>query len=272
MTSPCPSASPAEVDAALRRELLAFLGQFITEHKRRKIAEVLRWRTRYLTFLLEDIYQPQNASATLRTADALGIQDVYIAENWNAYKVNPDVALGAHKWVDLHRFRTPAARVNPEGLDAQHEMPAEFPATAEALACLQQQGYLLVATTPHADAWSPYDLPIDRPVAFLFGNEREGLSPYALRHADAHLRLPMYGFVESFNISVSVAITLAVVRERLNRSSIPWPLSAEEQEALTLQWYRRILERHQALERAFYRQKGLPLPPELAAENEKTRP
>ncbi len=252
------------MDAALRRELIAFLGQFVTENKRRKIAEVLRWRTRYITFLLEDIYQPQNASATLRTADALGIQDVYIAENWNAYKVNPDVALGAHKWIDLHRFRSPWGEADPDALERQHEMPAEFPATAAALEALRARGYLIVATSPHGDAWGLEDVPLDRPLAFLFGNEREGLSPYALEHADASLRLPMYGFVESFNISVSVAITLSHVRAALHRAEVPWPLSEAEREELTLRWYRRIVERHAALERAFYRRRGLPLPPELA--------
>ncbi len=252
------------MEPALRRELMAFLGQFVTENKRRKIAEVLRWRTRYLTFLLEDIYQPQNASATLRTADALGIQDVYIAENWNAYKVNPDVALGAHKWVDLHRFRSPAGQAAPEALDALHEMPAEFPATAAALEALRARGYRIVATSPHAEAWGLEDVPLDRPLALLFGNEREGLSPYALAHADASLRLPMYGFVESFNISVSVAIALSHLRAALQRAEVPWPLSEDEREKLTLRWYRRIVERHEALEREFYRRRGLPLPSEWA--------
>ncbi len=252
-------------DPALRRELIAFLGQFVTENKRQRIAEVLRWRTRYVTLLLEDIYQSQNASATLRTAEILGVQDVYIAENWNAYKVNPDVALGAQKWIDLHRFRTPEDEAAPDALDARHEMPDDFPATAAAMEALRQKGYLLVATTPHIDAWGLDDIPLDRPLAFLFGNEREGLSPYALRHADAHLRLPMYGFTESYNISVSVAITLSHVIEALHRSDAPWPLTQEEREALMLRWYRRIVGRPDALERAFYRRRGL-LPPETPAQ------
>ncbi len=235
-------------------ELLDFLGQFITEHKRQKIAAVLRWRTRYVTFLLEDIYQPQNASATLRTADAFGVQDVYIAENWNAYKVNPDVTLGAHKWLDLHRFRRGGAGEDDAALDAQHNPPADYPATAEALATLRRRGYLLVATSPHSDAWSLDDVPLTQPLAFLFGNEREGLSPYALAHADAHLRLPMFGFAESFNISVSVAITLSHIIHALHQADVPWRLSPEEQAALTLRWYRRVLgTHHQALERAFFR-------------------
>jgi len=246
------SAEISEPRAAARRELIAFLAQFVTEHKRKRIAEVLQWRTRYVTFLLEDIYQSQNASATLRTADLFGIQDVYVAENWNLYKVNPDVALGAHKWVDLHRFRS---EPDPEALDALHTMPQHFPATEAAMAHLREQGYVLVATSPHSEAWRLDDVPLERPLAFLFGNEREGLSPYALAHADAHLRLPMYGFTESFNISVSVAITLSHVVEALHKSDVPWQLSEDERDALLLKWYRRILERHEALERAFFQRK-----------------
>ncbi len=238
------------MDPQTRKALLAFLGQFITENKRRKMAEVLAWRTRYVTILLEDIYQPQNASATLRTCDALGVQDVYIAENWNAYRVNPDVALGAHKWVTLHRFRHP--QHDEATLNAAREMPSAFPATAAAMDHLRQKGYRLVATSPHAEAWGLDDLPFDQPLAFLFGNEREGLSPYALEHADAHLRLPMYGFVESYNISVSVAITLAYVIEKLHRQDVPWRLTAEEQDEVLLMWYRQVLTRVDRLERAFF--------------------
>lgn len=241
---------PSLTDPEARRALLDFLGQFVTEHKRRKMAEVLRWRTRYVTILLEDIYQPQNASATLRTCDALGVQDVYIAENWNAYRVNPDVALGAEKWVTLHRFRAPGR--DEAALATMTEMPDTFPATEAAMRTLRQRGYLLVATSPHVDAWSLEDIPLDRKLAFLFGNERDGLSPYALEHADAHLRLPMYGFAESFNISVSVAITLSHVIERLHRSAVSWRLSEAEQEEVLLTWYRRVVHRAEALERAFW--------------------
>lgn len=234
-----------------RKALLAFLAQFVTEHKRRKMAAALAWRTRYVTIALEDIYQPQNASATLRTCDALGVQDVYIIENWNPYRVNPDVALGAHKWVTLHRFRDP--RRDEQGLQALREMPQEFPATAAAMEALRREGYRLVATSPHGDAWELDDIPFDKPLAFFFGNEREGLSPYALEHADAYLRLPMYGFVESYNISVSVAITLAYVVEKLHRLDVPWRLSEDEREDLLLTWYRRTVDRAERLEQAFLR-------------------
>lgn len=215
------------------------------------MTEVLQWRTRYVTVLLEDIYQSQNASAVLRTCDALGVQDVYIVENWNAYRVNPDVSLGAEKWLTLHRFRAPGR--NEEQLAGMDAMPERFPATEAAMKDLRARGYMMVATSPHASACALDDLPLDRPLAFLFGNEREGLSLHALQCADICLRLPMYGFAESYNISVSVAITLFSVLERLRRSDASWRLGEDEREELLLAWYRRTLSSGEALERAFWR-------------------
>ncbi len=209
---------------AMRRALLDYLGQFVTEHKKRRMREVLPWRTRHVALVLEDIYQPQNASATLRTAEILGVLDIYIVENRNAYRLNPEVALGANKWVNLHRFRE---------RDADN--------TARALVHLRHQGYTLVATSPHKEGYAPEDIPLERPLAFWFGNELEGLSPQALDAADLYLRLPMFGFTESYNISVSVAITLYTVMRRLHRSDLPWRLTPEEQEEVLLTWYRRVI-------------------------------
>ncbi len=234
-----------------RKALLAFLSRFVSEARRQKMAAVLRHRTRHITVLLEDIYQPQNASAVLRTCDALGLQDVYIAENWNAYRFNPDVSLGAEKWLTIHRFRHPGCTEG--GLEAMRTPPSSFPATEEAMQHLRAKGYLLVATSPHTDSCSLEDIPLTRKVAFLFGNEREGLSAYALAHADMHLRLPMYGFVESYNISVSAAITLFSVTERLRRSDAPWRLSEDEQEEILLMWLRCSAPSGEALERLFWR-------------------
>ena len=247
-------AQPGRQSREERQALLALLGRFISEPRRRRMAEVLDARTRHVTILLEDIYQPQNASAALRTCDALGVQDVHVVENWNAYRLNPDVSLGAEKWLTLHRWRAPGR--DGAALAAADAMPESFPATEAAMQALRARGYTLVATSPHADARTPDELPLERPLAFLFGNEREGLSPCALEGADLRLRLPMYGFAESYNISVSVAITLFAVLERLRRSPVPWRLGEEEREALLLEWYRRSVPSAAALERDFRRRRG----------------
>ena len=235
-----PTASPATLTPDQRRALLAYLGQFVTEHKKRRMREVLPWRTRHVALALEDIYQPQNASATLRTAEILGVLDIYIVENRNTYRLNPDVALGANKWVDLHRFREPGADN-----------------TARALAYLRARGYTIVATSPHRQGYAPEDLPLERPVALWFGNELEGLSPAVLEAADMHLRLPMFGFTESYNISVSVAIALYTLVRRLHRSEVPWRLTPAEQDEVLLTWYRRVIgPKWPQVEAAFWRQQA----------------
>ncbi len=224
-----------------RRALLAYLGQFVTEHKKRRMRAVLPWRTRHVALVLEDIYQPQNASATLRTAEILGVLDIYIVENRNSYRLNPDVTLGANKWVNLHRFRQ-----------------RDEDNTARALAELRRRGYTLVATSPHREGYTPEDIPLEQPLAFWFGNELEGLSQQALDAADLYVRLPMFGFTESYNISVSVAITLYTVIRRLHQADhIPWRLSPEEQEEVLLTWYRRVIgSKVQHIEKDFWRRQA----------------
>ncbi len=238
MDRPANPPTPEALTPEQRRALTAFLGQYVTENKRAKIRQVLAYRTYYVTIGLEDIYQPQNASATIRTCECLGVQTVHVIENRNEFRVSPKVTQGASKWVDIRRYRAP-------GQDN----------TARCIQELRERGYWIVATTPNAtQCYTPEEIPLDRPLAFLFGNEEEGLSPRALEHADAYLRLPMYGFTQSYNISVSVAMTLTHVISRLHASDRPWRLTAEEQEALTLTWYRRIVRRHRELETYFWEQ------------------
>ncbi len=218
------------------QEMIEYLGQFVTASRREKIESVLEQRTRHLAIVLEDIYQPQNASAALRTAECLGVQDVYIIENRNRYRINPDVTLGASKWLTLERFNHRDAFNTPECLQV-----------------LRERGYRLVATSPQAGGLSLDQISLDEKVAFLFGNEMDGLTQFSLEAADAHLWLPMFGFTKSYNISVSVAITLAFSLDRLRRSHISWGLGAEEKQALTLAWYRKIIDRADRIEREYRR-------------------
>ena len=211
-------------------ELIALLGETITEHKRSKIAEVLDERTRHLTILLEDIYQPHNASACLRSCECLGVQDVHIVESRNEYRPNTEVAMGSSKWLSMHRYHS----------------------TEACLATLRSQGYRLVATSPAADGHDLTTLPLDQPLAIMFGTEEQGLESDTLAAADMTLRLPMYGFTESYNISVTVALTLARLTERLRESGVTWELSDEEKEALTLEFYRRIVKRHDLIEARYW--------------------
>tara|TARA_R110000850_G_scaffold9033_2_gene33325 strand:- start:739 stop:1404 length:666 start_codon:yes stop_codon:yes gene_type:complete len=211
-------------------ELIEFLSDYVTENKKDKIAKVLGERTRHFTVMLEDIYQPHNASACLRSSDCLGLQDVHIIEREHEYRPNKQVSLGSSKWLSLHRYHR----------------------TKSCIESLKVRGYHLVATTPNVEGYDLTDLPIDKPVALLFGTEEEGLSEFALEAADDTLRLPMYGFTQSYNISVTVALTLARLVERLRESNIDWHLSDEEKTSLTLEFYRRIVTRHDLLEAKFW--------------------
>ena len=214
--------------------LLDFLTRFITEERKRRFEEVLQYRTRHLTVVLEDIFQPHNASAVLRSCDLRGIQDIHIVENNFKYDVNPDVVLGSTKWLNLHHYDR-----------------AEFN-TPEVFGRLHAKGYRIVATCPHRDDFTPDTLPLDQPVALVFGTEKLGLSDYAVENADMHIRIPMFGFTESYNISVSAALLLYALTNRLHASEgIGWHLTEEEKDDLRLEWTRRTLSRIRHYERKF---------------------
>ena len=214
--------------------LLEFLTQFITDERKQRFEEVLSFRTRQVTVVLEDIFQPHNASAVLRSCDLRGIQDVHIVENNFQYGVNPDVVMGSNKWLNLYHYN-----------NAEFNTPAVFER-------LHERGYQIVATCPHRDDFTPDTLPLDRPVALVFGTEKLGLSDYAVEHADMHVRIPMFGFTESYNISVSAALLLYTLTDRLHASAdIDWHLTEEEKNELRLEWTRRTLNRIRQYERKF---------------------
>ncbi|MFW5789066.1 MAG: TrmH family RNA methyltransferase [Spirochaetota bacterium] len=217
-----------------RDRLIDYLARFVTAERRARMHAVLAERTRYLTVAVEDIYQPHNASAVLRTCDCFGVQDVHIIENRNEYRLNPGVELGTAQWLTLHRYR-----------DGGDNTPA-------AIDSLRAAGYRVVATTPHTNqvALEQFDLRAG-PIALLFGNELDGLSDTALEAADEHLVIPMYGFVESFNISVSAAIVLHHLAHALRTSDLDYRLDEEERRDIELAWLRSSITRVEALEREF---------------------
>jgi tRNA (guanosine-2'-O-)-methyltransferase len=212
------------------RELIEHLGVHLTEHKRERIRAVLAERTRHLTVLLEDVNQPHNASACLRSCDCFGIQDVHVIERRHPFQPEIDVAMGSNKWLSIHRYHRPES----------------------ALETLRARGYSLVATSPRADGDTPATLPLDRPVALLFGSEHKGLSDPILEAADGSLRLPTYGFTESLNLSVALALALSRLVERLRETELDWRLGEAERAELTLAFYRRQIARHDLLEEAFW--------------------
>ena len=214
--------------------LIEFLSQFTTPRRFQLFKDVAANRTRYITPVLEDIYQPQNASAVLRTCDCLGIQDIHIIEQRNRYKLNPDVELGSAQWLNLIRYN------KPEGN------------TEVAIHNLKAKGYRIVATTPHSSDISLDDLDLSGgKIALLFGTELNGLSQQAIDLSDEFIRIPMTGFTESFNISVSVAIVAYSLVRELRNSSLPWKLNNEEQKVLILDWLRKSIKYSDQLEKRY---------------------
>ncbi len=221
-------------NAARDAAMLAFLSQFITDERKQRFEEVLDFRTRHITVVLEDIFQPHNASAVLRSCDLTGVQDVHIIENNFTFDVNPDVVMGSTKWLDIHRY---------------NEEEFNTPAVIEQL---KSKGYQIVATCPHRDDYTPETLPLDRPVALFFGTEKTGLTDYVLDHADQYVRIPMVGFTESFNISVSAALLVYTLTRRLReQTDLDWHLSEEEKNEVRLEWSKRTLNRIRQYERKF---------------------
>lgn len=192
-------------------------------------------RTKHLTVVLENIYQEHNASAVLRTCDCFGIQELHAIEKNNQYKVQRDIALGAGRWVDLYNYNL-----------------GESP-TMDCINKLKQKGYKIVATTPHEKDVTIQELDLTHPIALVFGTERQGISQEILDSADEFVKIPMYGFTESFNISVSVALALNVLRDRLEKSDLDWKLNEQEQTLLKIKWCKKILRSGNEMETEFRR-------------------
>lgn len=216
-----------------QRQLRDFLFGFISDNKRALFENIIKNRTRHISVVLEDIYQPHNASAVLRSADLFGVQDIHIIENKNQYEVNPDVALGSSKWLSINKYNS------------------EEQNTIACFNSLREKGYRIVATTPHKDEVMLDELPLDQKTALVFGTELQGLSEIALQNADAFVKIPMYGFTESFNISVSAALSLFSLTERMRKSDLPWQLSEEEQINIQIEWAKSTIKKADLLIKEF---------------------
>ena len=209
----------------MNKDLINFLSQFVTDNRVNIFDKVLQERTRYITIALEDLYQSQNASAVLRTSDCFGLQDVHIVENKNEYKINPDVTLGSSKWLNLIKYNKSENN------------------TLDAINALKAKGYRIVATTPHTNDVNLEDFNIKKgKVALFFGTELNGLSDLMIKNADEYLKIPMYGFTESFNISVSAAIILHHLTGELKKTNINWQLSDTEKEEIKLDWLKQTIK------------------------------
>jgi len=219
----------------MKPELIQFLSGFVTPERLSLFNKILSLRTNYLTVVLEDLYQTQNTSAVVRTADCFGIQNVHVIENKHVFDVNPDVVRGASNWVSVIRHN--GAAMN----------------TPEALRKLRREGYRIVVATPHehdVDLES-FDMGKGK-TAIVFGCERPGLTEWAMNEADEYMKIPMVGFTESLNVSVAVAVTLHHLTHQLrNHTDIDWQLTDNEKQEILLDWLRTSIKRVDLLEAKF---------------------
>ncbi len=223
----------------MQKNLIAYLSSYVTPERLELFEKILEQRTHYFTVVLEDIYQPQNASAVLRTCDCFGIQNVHIIENRNSFRVNKEVALGSSKWLTIKKYN-------------QSENNS-----LQAIRALKSEGYRIVATSPHTNdvLLEDFDLAKGK-AALVFGSELPGITNAILQEADEFIKIPMFGFTESFNISVSAAIVLHHLTQKMRKSpAIAWQLTKPEKEAIKLQWLRNTIKRSDLLEEHYLNQK-----------------
>ena len=200
-------------------QIIELLSNYVTKERLETLNRVIDERTNYISVVLEDIFQNHNASAVLRSCDCFGIQNVNFIENRYSYMENKDVAMGSSQWLSITRYN-------------QKENN-----TIDAIKAMRDAGYSIVATTPHTNDLLVKDFDITKgKLALFFGSEKPGLSNLVMDNADEFVRIPMYGFTESFNISVSAALCLYELTTKLRNSDIDWHLSQSERTDLLAQW------------------------------------
>lgn len=199
---------------------LKYLEEFITENRKDGFERVLENRTNYFTIVVEDVFQLHNTSAVMRSCEVFGIQNLHVIDQKHGKTIDKEIALGAEKWVDITRHQNSLACIND----------------------LKKQGYQIVATSPHAEASYLENFDISKSSAIFFGTEKDGLSAEVLKQADAFIKIPMVGFTESLNISVSAAIVINDITTRLRNSDINWKLSTSDIVFKKIDWCRKTIK------------------------------
>tara|TARA_R110001632_G_scaffold63984_2_gene152455 strand:- start:3024 stop:3575 length:552 start_codon:yes stop_codon:yes gene_type:complete len=169
---------------------------------------------------VEDVYQLHNTSAVIRSCESFGVQELHVIEEINAKRIDREIAMGAQKWVDVQRHSSATTCIQS----------------------LKEQGYRIVATSPHKNAHKLEDFDVTEKAAIFFGRETEGLSDIVLDAADDFIYIPMVGFTESLNISVSAAITIQHLMSKLKASDIPWQLSEKDFFNKKMDWSKKMIK------------------------------
>ena len=201
-------------------DLLTYLEGYLTEGRKQRFLEVLQKRTKHITAAVEDVYQLHNTSAIIRSCDVFGIHDLHVIEDRFGKRLDKNIAMGAEQWVDVHRYQT----------------------TTDCISKLKDDGYQIIATTPHSDSNLLHDFFPAEKSAIFFGTEKEGLSEEVMQQADGFLKIPMVGFSESLNVSVSAAIIIQQLAQKVRSSDINWQLSDFETLEKRLDWTKKSIK------------------------------
>ncbi|MFK7812339.1 MAG: TrmH family RNA methyltransferase [Maribacter sp.] len=202
------------------QQLLTYLEDFISEERKQRFLEILEERTKFITVAIEDVFQMHNTSAVIRSCEVFGIQEAHVIEGRNEKTLDKNIALGAEKWVDVISYDNSNACIDK----------------------LRQNGYKIIATTPHSEDSLLPDFEIGDKIALFFGTEKSGLSKTVLDQADGFLKIGMHGFTESLNISVSAAIILQDLTTKLKKTNLDWGLSSDEKLEKRLDWTKKTIK------------------------------
>lgn len=211
---------------------LEFLENILTDSRKERFLKVLENRTNHFTIAVEDVFQMHNTSAVMRSCEVFGVQELHVIEQRFGKRIDKEIAMGAQKWVDIHKYDS----------------------VSNCISNLKHKGYQIIATTPHENDCLLEDFDISKPSALFFGTERDGLSEEILQKADGFLKIPMVGFTESLNISVSAAIIIQNLTNRLRNSSIPWQLTEDEILEKRLSWAKNSIKDIKRIEARYYQE------------------
>jgi tRNA (guanosine-2'-O-)-methyltransferase len=247
-TTPTPAADAPSVSAPRpcaadpdRERRLTILERFITPERQGRLEFALQHRRRHLVAVVDGIHDLGNASAIMRTCDGLGLHHVFLVDQAPRYRAARRTTQGSHKWLDIQRF-------------------TDAPSCA---ADLRARGYQLAGAALDPRSVPLSELDLSRPLAVVFGNEKDGLSPAMLDACDALFHIPMLGLSQSLNVSVAAAIALYDLQRRLSDLHGPGgDLSPTELDGLREVFYRKAIQNADAM---LTRELGHAPPPLLQA-------
>ncbi len=199
-----------------RSEATEVMSRSILPRRMQRLEQVVAGRTRRLVVVLENLHDSHNLSAVLRSAEGFGVQEVHVVETGGPLEIAPKITQGCHKWLDIY----------------------SYPDAASCVDHLHARGFELWAAALEPGAASLTDIDFSRPVALVLGNEKLGLTRELLDLCDHVYRIPMRGFVQSFNISVAAAISLfyATLPSTVTGGGVEPGLEPEEAARLRERW------------------------------------